>query len=399
VEWLWKLPVDDSAAESLARYDEDFDAEVKVLASAAFYARLKERTDGDGQEAALIQTLSATGPDMDERRQAAFAGLIALSRVQSAVEHKEDRGGHPSTSLFAAGFANYALARLVLDYWEGVRDAFGGQFADRLGLPGQSPWPVLAELCDSYPKATQDVLKALRSDRELMSQPSALQLLARTVPRSLELLEACLPALSSAGPYGVRNFVAADIIAEHFGGDPGVLGSITEKKPHWRHDEGVLVAMAEGWHESDEFKEAARLWDADHRGMSYPAFFALKSRIEPPDPLYRRLKEELDHRGDVYGRHLAAAARYLTRRLREDEVFRQLAEGRLLADPSAGERATVPRLLAGAIGLNERMRRWAADELERQESLPPEFGLDLVAGRTRAIAHSLLDTLARPARM
>src|SRR5207245_161473 len=100
VDWLWKLQVDDSAAESLARYDEDFDPEVKVLAAAAFHARLKESGQGEGKELPLVQTLSATGPDMDERRQAAFGGLIALGRGHSAVEHKEDRGNHPSTSLF-----------------------------------------------------------------------------------------------------------------------------------------------------------------------------------------------------------------------------------------------------------------------------------------------------------
>ena len=78
----------------------------------------------------------------------------------------------------------------------------------------------------------------------------------------------------------------------------------------------------------------------------------------------------------------------------DDALARKLFE--CLGDnPSASEKASYPRLLTAARGLDPDLSAWCEGQYEVQCSSDAlaEVGLDVVAGRTRPVAHALLDIL------
>jgi hypothetical protein len=67
----------------------------------------------------------------------------------------------------------------------------------------------------------------------------------------------------------------------------------------------------------------------------------------------------------------------------------------LLAQPSAGVKASFPGLLSRARDLTEDLRSWCRSESQRAEGIfVGEVGMDLIAGQRRLVVQSLFDVLS-----
>ena len=60
------------------------------------------------------------------------------------------------------------------------------------------------------------------------------------------------------------------------------------------------------------------------------------------------------------------------------------------------EKASLPKLLALADHMGDELREWCEDEFAKQsdQTSLPEFGLDVLVGDVRPVAHSILDVLS-----
>ena len=77
--------------EVLRDYDSEVNDETKTLASIAYH-RVKLGDDTSNDEQVLARNLRCYGPDYEERRRAAFAGLVVLHRLEVMLTDGEQFG-------------------------------------------------------------------------------------------------------------------------------------------------------------------------------------------------------------------------------------------------------------------------------------------------------------------
>ena len=96
----------------------------------------------------LRAQLHAIGPDYDERRAAAFGGLLALGRVDVFAGEKDDREGESLGIDLVEQFKDYGpVLELAAERWEELETATGGSAASRLSRLKDEParfWKAFA---------------------------------------------------------------------------------------------------------------------------------------------------------------------------------------------------------------------------------------------------------------
>ena len=127
-------PEDDFAHNLLKNFDEDIGNTIKTVAAIGYAHSVKERGDSDlDLIAQLAKNLHAVGPDNDERRQAAFAGLLELDRmdiVKVASDSKDDPLEHMGFGGAIKG--NLRFASHLTNNWKRVQETFGSTLLDRI---------------------------------------------------------------------------------------------------------------------------------------------------------------------------------------------------------------------------------------------------------------------------
>lgn len=401
----------------LASYDDEVDEVVKVRASIGYHERLK--ASGHDTEDALrhlSEALVAYGPDLDARRQAAFCGLASLNRLDVLLDAQEHSGAPCTIPLASILTPNVLLLEYVLRNWDGIKAALGGAFWDRIvfsRLPGENEgrkrfeaWNAFCAFADDYPSPRTEALAFLRQRQSRSATPNMLRFLSRVRPGGTLLLDYCLGTLAEdSEPYYPAtedaDAVAAELLGTRYSGDQKVLklvaGQLMEGQDVPVVREAPLVALCEGWPESEELKEAFRVVHDHQQGLSYPAYFQLVSRKYDSKDLLEDIssmlltESELEHRSKNSPRRVV---RPILRRLRTDEELGALMQERLHDCATSSEKATLPRLIASAQGISDGLRSWCAAEISAQtRSVSPEVGFDLSAGMLRPVKHSLLSVL------
>jgi hypothetical protein len=158
--------------------------------------------------------------------------------------------------------------------------------------------------------------------------------------------------------------------------------------------EKLILALCEGWVESEEFKRVCDSLKQSRQPLTWSTFFHLSSRVTQTEKL---LENFIDYFPRVErSEHLRyqVVARPLARRLKKDNELLRLLVARLQATPTLSEKTSVPKLIAIAKGSAE-VRQWCIEELEKQTngSTFPEVGVDLVKRELQPVAHSLLELL------
>jgi len=233
-----------------SHYDEEKDGNVKVQASIGYHTHLKNSgRDTSDDINKLTELMKSYGPDYDERRFAAFAGLNILGRLDIMRDMEEDLG-RPKSKVAINSVEGFRLnvphVQLLLKHWKQLKDFFGGDFWKRLFSHGSSMyvWNHLAQFGDDYPESKQEILDFFNSTSKKIGA-EGLRFLSRVQPKTSNLLEQCLRTIGlnesspterfTPDPDGFVSYkdelAAIEIIGEHFGGDEDVLKRInTEKK-------------------------------------------------------------------------------------------------------------------------------------------------------------------------
>jgi len=403
VEELSASTDEEFAQSILQSYDVEADGELKTSAAVAYFSRM-ELGSASASAAAegLGHDLRLVGPDYDERREAAFAALATLDRLDVMVPLTEHYGDVRllAISLGHHGHPNMLLLKLIGQKWQSIRDAFGDSVPSRLAGHLSTPfWQSVALVAREFVDVRNAVLEAVDADPKLARAPEVLLLRASVEPRSPSLRDARIKALDESGRQqwefdSVEE--AADILGEHFGGDSETLSLLKALDPSLRN-QGVILALCAGWPESAELAgvfEAFTKRDR-HLALNYPTMFALKYTCTPTGDLTKALGGDL-RRGTKFV--LPNLVKPLRRRIVRDRSAQATFEDVIKDSASPTAKATTARLLAIATGLNEQLRAWSELEVRRQliELPAPELAFDLVSNAVRALADSLLDALSGP---
>lgn len=397
------------AMSVLKLYDHEVDPVVKTRASVSYHRRLKATgQDTTDAVARLSQSICSYGPDHEERRQAAFCGLVELDRLDVMLGAMETIGGErPCAITVVTGREpNVPLLRQILANWERIKGAFGEEFWTRLSKRSSgdlnSIWNQLLPLADEYPSARVEATEYLRSSTARSPGTNALRFLARAHPRNALLLEACLRCLWNGGSLAERwaaedILVAAEVLGANFGGDNDVLQRITSHRKGEDLDEKEVLALCEGWPESDELEQIFARVRRENPPLTYGAYFQLVTRKGRSEAVASAVADVLSEFNSFLRWNASIVSRPVIRRLREDGDLEVMMFERLQDEPSPSEIATLPRLVGAARGLSPGLRAWCNEEANAQLGgrKPAAIGVDLLTGLRRPVVHCLLDALDR----
>nr|QNO56865.1 hypothetical protein KGHFPOIM_00007 [Methanosarcinales archaeon ANME-1 ERB7] len=406
---LGEEEVDEAFAMSLLKlYDYEQDEKVKTQASISYHKRLKASGQDTGP---AVETLSKDivchGMDYGERRQAAFCGLVILGRLDVMINARESYGSDKLYGIDShSGFStNIPLLRHILQNWDSIKAALGSEFWDRLSMRSSnplSPWDAFCIFADEFSSPRDEAIRFLEDWKEQTATPNILRFLGSVRPKSQILLEYSLKALcigddqNDCSREGVA--VAAELLGTHFGGDSEVLGHIISGSPEEHIDENVILALCEGWPESEEMNRIFEMVRKQEQPLEYGTYFQLICRKSPSKAVFDDLialisSVEAHNRWRYQG-----ISRPVLRRLRTDDTFFEMLIERLQNNPTPSEKATISRLISVARGLTSELRNWCIEEVNHQLSgnESPEIGFDLITGELRPVAHSLLDVLNQP---
>jgi len=143
----------------------------------------------------------------------------------------------------------------------------------------------------------------LEQRRERSATPNVLRFLGRVRPGGTLLRQYCLGTLAGdSEPHDASTenayAVAAELLGAHFARDTEVLEFVSEQlladgdgRPVVR--EAPLIALCEGWPESEELQRALRVLQENQQGLSYAAYFQLASLFYDGEQLLEDIRNML----------------------------------------------------------------------------------------------------------
>ena len=192
------------------------------------YAALAAPGEAQPWTEVLRAQLHAIGPDIDDRRAAAFGGLLALGRMDVFAGEKEGSDDEPLKIDLVADFEDYApVLELAAEQWEELEMATGGLPVSRLSRWTDDPadfWRALVPYLSRSSRLRTRFLEYC-DDGSVVLQAPALLALARLVgPESSLLLDCCKRVLriefdkQKWMPFDVAHatVVASKCLAAHF---------------------------------------------------------------------------------------------------------------------------------------------------------------------------------------
>jgi hypothetical protein len=393
----------------LEDYDIEVDGELKIAASIYYHRYVARVSSGRSADhlKGLKDALCAVGPDLSERRAAAFAGMLLLGRVNDIVPMTEF-GDKPLHVRSGGSYEeeNDSLMALVCERWEDVHQAFGTDLATRFGDYGADEghlWDCLAPHINESPAARRDFLAFCNQTDSGLGLRSSVAL-AREQPSSELLLNHCWRVFGQ------------EITETHPRHLPWAL-----QRVHYE------IAYILRDHFRDRVDVKGRLREAFERGRS--ADVVALVLVEPNDPLLDtisyRPKEIAQQFSDwVTALHLASARssvdefvqvafaminrhthgiwdfqeitnRAIIERLRRDPEAAERFKDKLMSEPTESEIASLPRYLAAAGAMDEDVHKSCRLLLQDEARyVLPRAGYDAVADSTRSVSVSLLENLA-----
>ena len=332
------------------------------------YAALAAPGEALARTEVLRAQLHAVGPRIDDRRVAAFGGLLALGRIDVFAGAKEGSDDKPLRVDLVGQFKDYApVLELVAERWEELETATGEFPVSRLSRWNDDPasfWRSLAPYLSRSSRLRTRFLEYC-DDGSMVLQAPALLALARLVgPGSSLLLDCCKRVLAMEfdgqkwTPFDVAHatVVASKCLAAHFAEDVSAFAAIVAASDSLRGQGGAVVGLASRW--------------PDHEIVVRE---------------YRNLLGSRPH-------GLLVCAARLERDPEVEETLRQLA----IDNDEPSVRVSTARLLAST---STRQSQDLAEELlaaERRRSGPPRFALDILTNRIRPVGNLMREVLVNP---
>lgn len=402
-----ELENQDFALSLLHLYDLESDPIVKTESSISYHKLLKlSGKDLTTASEQLSANIMCYGPDYEERRHAAFCGLLVLDRLDIMQNKRESIGD--KNSICSIRITHYSkntpLLKQILQNWNKLKSVFGTELWDRLNkYDGESihAWENFCMLADAYPHVKQDAINFINSTVETgtLLSPTVLSFVSRVCPRSELLSKCCLSILLHKPKNRVhvgydQIYHAAKLLGEHFNGNQEILRKLAEQIRTNHVPVPILIAFTYGWQQSPEFERSLKII-SDHRvGLDLGVHVKLCClRKEKQDVLkmisglMKDCEEDVTLTNMLDSRYVSDS---IISRLKDDNDLRNMLKERLFNSPNPSEKASFPRLLSAAQGLCQELREWAIEELSRQQGNYPEVGVDLLASQLLPVSHSLL---------
>ena len=387
--------VGDSAltAAITARFLQEIDP---LAASTQAQAHVRTVENADALIERLKDGVSALGMTYERIRQTALTALLELGRAEVFAEAREPLRPEQFVDVRLTDFLrpNVVLADTVVKRWEDLHAAVG-DVVKRLSHQAdeRTTWDVLALVADQSPRVRELALEFVDSGRGLSA--NLLHLYSRARPRSASLAEVCLAALRGriVDRSASRDLIVAgaEVFGANFGGDDTMPSRLVgEDLPL----SSLLMALAEGWPDSDELRRAREA--AQRERLTGPWEALLRVQVAAGDAehvlaVLRRLVERLAW----HPHHEDRALGVIVRRMRRDPHLVTALECLIAAEPQPSELASFARLLGFAGVLDQRgrdsLRATAERFLAGDDAV--EIGFDLIATEYRPVAFSLLDAL------
>ncbi|WNV84718.1 NACHT domain-containing protein [Umezawaea sp. Da 62-37] len=229
IEALANAPISDGTATILlGGYDAEPDATVKMLAATAFARRLVESQSPTAEALAnFTEQARAIGPDLDERRGAAFCALAELGRLDVLTDMREHSDGRPVQIQHGHGGDTQPFYRYVCRFWADTKTALGSNFATRFGFDNSSDqefFQNILAVAHDYPDIRTDLLTLLADRPELAGTAQAVSYLQRIRLTNSDSWVATTNLLVRANAWSYHDieqaWTALHVLTEQFGTDP-----------------------------------------------------------------------------------------------------------------------------------------------------------------------------------
>ena len=391
-------PEDDFAHLLLSYYDEDTDGNVKTAAAISYAKSVKRRDEVSFHLFNVLNKgLRAIGPDLRERRQAAFSALLELDRLDIVkAAWSEDKHSRMDFGDIGVREPNLRLAAHLIRHWDRVAKVFGESFWEQAGWVSDD---FLTEMAahTTEPDLLDMIVDKLQGDSRERSATSLLQTCARQWRGTPRLRDLCLTLVRD---FHVTNWietapgiVAAEILAEQFAGDDKTLTMLESLVAQETVSDALVIALSAGWPDSQAQKKLSE--QVNRQRLLLPARFHLAAASFPSDEFVARLSGTMPGlQGDIW-EFLPSCSRAVAARFERDAEVRELALSRLEAQPTSTEKMNYPSFLLQTNEQSERLHAWMRAEIKRQSegNRLAEIALDLSTGTVRSVGHVLLERL------
>ncbi len=402
------LPPEDEFSLSIVKdYDVEENDELKTIASVASHTNLRGTAGAETAVDQLMKGIACYGPDFEERRRAAFAGLLILERLDLMQDLQEQGGKKDPLSIDLGKWnePNLPLVRLVAEKWSYLKSVFGDSLPNRISRWYHDCWSPLCRVAADFPDLKTEILSILDADPKLAVTPHALDFVARVKPNSQLLMDRCFSALAASNTNFPRaSFAAAEILAESFSGDEQVYSKLLQALPVMRNGTSLYarpqltVALCVGWPQSPLIDELYNQLLRDPESIhDYAAYFELVLSHCPAAELPERLSRHFAASGVVGNPYVSRAlVKALSRRLKKDRDATGVLLSTLTESLQSSNKASITRILATANGLSSELADYCASEIRHQMTLDSsELGFDVVSGEIRGVVLSLLRFVIR----
>ena len=399
---------DEALQQTLQQCELETDEHAMIQATIGLsYAALATTGEAKARAEALRAQLQAIGPHFNERRVAAFGGLLALGRIDVFAGAKDERDDEALRIDLVDHFKDYApVLELTAERWEELEAATEGSSVGRLNRLSDDPaifWKAFAPYLRRSSLLTTRFLEYCENESAVLQAPG-LVALSRLRPGSSLLFDCCkrvlaaeVDALKWAPLYAAQSTViASKCLATHFSEDPSAIAAVIAASDRLQAHGGALVGLASHW--------------PDHELVAREYRKLLEERHEWPGLLDCVVLWLVSAQG-THEQVANTLAQFVTRRAPSPWDFPEDAldafRARLERDP--GVEATLsqlardndePNIRASAVRLLASMSTSPSQDLaeellaaERRRSGPPRFALDILTNRIRPAREIMSEAL------
>jgi hypothetical protein len=400
---------DETKLASLAQYRFESDAGVRTAGAIAYYETISRDAVSRQEALATARTeVTATGPYMDTISQAGLAGYIALDELKDFVKLPGWRSDQKLGVDVFTFRGNAVIQAYVARHWDRLTAAAGSDIflhIRRLGGNEWWDWNNLAPHVGESEALKRDFLDFCRRCQTAISS-EGIEALAREMPGSHLLRDHCLRYIRPSArdhnmtPLDTRRgeFVVGRVLARQFPGDVEVRAALEKCAESVSHPSAAIVALSIGWRDSTALPLHFSQLKAERTAFMYVwadaayLFATLGTRQEFCDFLTRLFARAT---GNVWD-FLQFCIEPIVDRIKAEEGLGEHLASSLMSAPNGTARASLPRLLAAANQMTGDLRAFCEAEFASQSdgTALPAFGLDIMAGEFRPVAHALLDALS-----
>jgi hypothetical protein len=392
----------------LKEYDIEVDSELKIATSIGYHryvARVSDSLSGNHLEE-LVDALQAVGPNLNERRAAAFAGMFLSGHVSDIVPMTE-YGEKPMHIRLGGGHGESdSLMALISERWEEMYQAFGAELFPRFGDFGADDghlWDCLAPHINTSSAARRAFLAFCNETNNTLGLRS-LVALAREQASSDLLLDHCWRVFGQeiSGRYDRHSPLAvqrlrleiAYVLRDHFRDRGDVKHRLQEAVKGGRKTSIISLLLFEP---KDPLLEQLRYGPGEigRQFSDWVTVLHLASARSSAEEFVEVALAMINRNAHSIWDFQEITNRAVIERLQHDSEAIRCVKDKLASDPSESEIASLPRYLMAAGALDHDVRARCRLMLQNETCYPvPRAGYDAIDDSTRAVSISLLEVLA-----